>query len=86
MVQWLLFTWSRCSQCARLKPYVQQHINNGTIQEYDLDQIRSNAQLMRIFRSVSNAGHVPVLIMIDRGQIANQAVGVGPILNMIGVR
>lgn len=86
MAQWLLFTWSRCSQCTRLKPYVQHHINNGTIREYDLDQIRGNAQLMRIFRSVSNAGNVPALVLIDRGQITNQAVGVGSILSMIGVQ
>lgn len=85
MAQWLLFTWSRCSQCARLKPYLQRYINAGIVREYDLDQIRGNQQLMRIFMTVSRSGHVPALVLVDRDHIGAQAVGVSPIMTMLGI-
>ena len=77
-----LFTWTRCKQCQDLKRNLVGPIQSGKITEYDLDNIRGNANLMNLFSQISPNRNVPAMAIFNNGQFERGVVGVGQIMGL----
>lgn len=80
--EYLIFTWDKCSRCKDLKGALGHLITSGRIKEYDLDRIASNAQLMRLFRTISPSNNVPALAIVRNGALIGKGVGADQIISM----
>jgi len=79
---YMLFTWTRCKQCQELKRNLKGSLQSGKIIEYDLDNIRSNDNLMNLFNRISPNRNVPAMAILNNGQFERGVVGVGQIMGL----
>lgn len=82
--QYILFTWSKCKQCAELKRYSPQISSRGVTQ-YDLDNISGDQNLWRVFQAISPKSQVPALALINNGMLEKGVVGLSPVMKAIGL-
>jgi glutaredoxin len=80
---YVLFTWSKCGQCKELKNSLMSNPQTRNITEYDLDNIKDNPNLMRVFRQISPNNNVPAMAVYNNGVYERSAIGMRPIMNML---
>lgn len=67
-VRFILMTSFKCPHCINLKNKIQHMIDDGTIENYDLNKIPDDSPIMDLFEQVSPNGVVPVLVYQNGAQ------------------
>ena len=81
-IRFILMTSFKCPHCINLKNKIQPLIDDGTIENYDLNKISEDSPIMDLFVQVSPNGIVPVLVY-QNGTQKNVYIGEDKILKFI---
>lgn len=82
--EYILFTWSKCSQCNELKKYLPR-VRSVVINVKDLDIVCKDPILWNIFTSVSPSSKVPALVIVNNGMVERGILGLAPIMKALGL-
>lgn len=81
-IRFILMTSYKCPHCINLKNKIQNLIDDGIIENYDLNKIPEDSPIMDLFEQVSPNGVVPVLVY-QNGVQKNVYLGEDKILKFI---